>query len=195
MARRTLLFAVVALAQLAIPAWMIVGHERIRSTGKVFKFRTAPIDPRDPFRGEYVALNFEAENGKWPLHGNDSTVAPSMHAYATLGTDQEGFAQIVTLQAARPQAGDFIPVEYMSWTPDTLFGVRLPFDRYYLEEGDGKKTENLLSPQWNEGVTTQPLPAYVVVRILNGGSVIEDLIVGDRSIHDWLADPAVVPVP
>ena len=47
-------FALVAVAQLTVPAWMIVSHERTLLTGKVFKFRTAPVDPYDAFRGRYV---------------------------------------------------------------------------------------------------------------------------------------------
>jgi hypothetical protein len=35
---------------------------------------------------------------------------------------------------------------------------------------------------------SQPLPAYALVRVYDGQAVIEDLIVGDRSIHDWLKD-------
>ncbi|MBK6341439.1 MAG: hypothetical protein IPF41_02320 [Flavobacteriales bacterium] len=69
----------------------------------------------------------------------------------------------------------------------------LPFDRFYLEEGDGAKTEELLQPQWNDGQVSQPLPAYVLVRVLNGEAVIEDLIVDERSIHQWLADPSLEP--
>ncbi|MBK6341440.1 MAG: GDYXXLXY domain-containing protein [Flavobacteriales bacterium] len=62
MNRKPLLFLGIALAQLAVPAWMIAGRERVLSQGEVFKFKTAPIDPRDPFRGEYVRLDFEAES-------------------------------------------------------------------------------------------------------------------------------------
>ena len=62
-------------------------------------------------------------------------------------------------------------------------------DRYYLEEGDGAKTEKMLAPEWNDGVVTQPLPAYAKVRVYNGEAVIEDLIVSDRSIHEWLNAP------
>ncbi|HRH68557.1 MAG TPA: GDYXXLXY domain-containing protein [Flavobacteriales bacterium] len=189
MPRKLLLFVAAGVIQLGVLAWMIVGHERVLQEGAVYRFRTAPIDPRDPFRGEYVVLNFEVERGRWPMYGNANTVAPSMHAFGLLGTDSAGFARIVSFAEERPEAGDFIPVEYLSWTPDTLFGVALPFDRYYLEEGDGPKTEQLMAPQWNGEALQQPLPSYAVVRIHQGEAVIEDLMVGDRSIHEWLKEP------
>lgn len=207
MSRKALLFVFVAVVQLAVPAWMIVGHERVRRDGDVFKFRTAPVDPRDPFRGEYVRLDFEAESGRWLLPPVE-TGNHRRHAFALLGTDSTGFATIVQLSQVRPSEGAFVRVEYMSWTNDTLFNVSLPFDRYYLEEGDGRRTEQLLRPEWSDGVVSQPLPAHAVVRILDGEAVITDLVVGDKSIHEWLKEaprnapmpepvpePAVEPVP
>jgi uncharacterized membrane-anchored protein len=200
MPRKVLLFLLVALAQLAVPAWMLIGHERVRSEGEVFKFRTAPVDPRDPFRGEYVSLSFEAETGHWPLpHENDGSSA-RIHAYAVLAKDTEDFATITALVPERPSAGAYISVEFMAWETDTIFNIRLPFDRYYLEEGDGPKTEALLATQWNDGVPTQPLPAYAVVRVLDGATVITDLIVDDKSIHEWLKEeprsaPEALPEP
>jgi hypothetical protein len=63
-----------------------------------------------------------------------------------------------------------------------------------LEEGDGRKTEELLRPQWTEGQVSQPLPAYAVVRILDGDPVIQDLIIGDKSIYEWLKEePRAIP--
>lgn len=189
MSRNALLFVLAAIAQLAVPAWMIVGHERVRRDGEVFKFRTAPVDPRDPFRGEYVRLDFEVERGRWLLPPVETgTGKYRHHAFALLGTDSTGFAAITQLVLERPSAGAFVRVEYMSWTNDTLFNISLPFDRYYLEEGDGPKTEKLLMPQWSDSLPVQSLPAYAVVRVLDGDAVVTDLVVGDRSIHEWLKE-------
>ncbi|HNA33840.1 MAG TPA: hypothetical protein PL106_12015, partial [Flavobacteriales bacterium] len=75
----------------------------------------------------------------------------------------------------------------------TTGSIELPFDRYYLEEGDGPKTEKLLAPDWTSGTPSAPLPSHAVVRILDGEAVITDLVVGDRSIHEWLKDPPPEP--
>lgn len=188
MARKALLFALVALAQLAVLAWIIIDHQRVRSEGAVFKFRTAPVDPRDPFRGEYVRLDFEVEQGRWPVPKGLSDGGTSARAFALVGTDGAGFARIDGLVAEEPASGAYVAIEYMSWTPDTLFGIDLPFDRFYLEEGDGRRTEELLAPQWDNGERAEPMAAYALVRILNGKAVIEDLIVGDKSIFEWLKE-------
>lgn len=193
---KVIFFALVAMAQLAIPAWMIVGHERILNEGEVFKFRTEPVDPRDPFRGEYVYLDFAAEQGTWALPKELKEGGSAQHAYAVIGTDSAGFARIDALVQEKPVGSPYLAIEYMSWNSDTLFGINLPFDRFYLEEGDGRKTEDLLAPQWSEGFVSQPLPAYAAVRILDGDAVIEDLVVGERSIYEWLKEdePRSAPV-
>lgn len=193
MRRNVILFAVVALAQLALPAWLIRDHERVRSEGEVFKFRTAPVDPRDPFRGEFVYLSFAAETGRWSLPRTAGSTEYKHNGFAILATDSAGFASITTIVPERPASGAYLAVDHIPWETDTLYGIQLPFDRYYLEEGDGPKTEELLRPQWNDGIPTDTLPAYAVVRVLAGKAVIEDLIVGDRSIHVWLQEMATAP--
>lgn len=55
------LLVVLAAAQLAVPASMIVQRETVLTQGRVYKFKTAPVDPVDAFRGRYVALRFEEE--------------------------------------------------------------------------------------------------------------------------------------
>jgi uncharacterized membrane-anchored protein len=74
---RLLVFAVVGLAQLAVPASLIWKREQTLRHGSVWKFRTAPVDPVDAFRGRYVALEFEAEGqtiSPPPNLGYDQTV-------------------------------------------------------------------------------------------------------------------------
>ena len=56
-------FVLVVLVQLYVPAKMIWGREEVLNTGTEYKFRTAPIDPNDVFRGKYINLNYEARIG------------------------------------------------------------------------------------------------------------------------------------
>lgn len=183
-----LAFGCMVLFQLALPGWVLVDHERVLTEGEVYLFRTEPIDPRDPFRGEYVTLNFAAESGQWtsPAASTEEYVRSS--AFAVLGTDTGGFARIERLTRERPTGSAFVEVQFMSFGSDGVSRVSLPFDRFYLEEGDGAATEQMLQPQWSNDTLVQPMPAHAVVRILNGRAVIEDLVVGGRSIHEWLKD-------
>ncbi len=183
-----LAFALMVLFQLAVPGWMFVQQERVLTEGEVLLFRTAPIDPRDPFRGEYVALNFEAESGQWATPTDQANDNTRRSAFAVLATDTGGFARIARLTNERPIDSAYVRVEFMVFGTEGVQRVSLPFDRFYLEEGDGATTEKLLQPQWNNDTLVQPLPAHAVVRVLHGDAVIEDLVVGGRSIHSWLEE-------
>ena len=57
-------FVLIVLAQWYVPALMISEHEDVAANGKVLKFKTAPIDPYDAFRGKYIMLNFRDDKGK-----------------------------------------------------------------------------------------------------------------------------------
>ncbi|MBK7384951.1 MAG: GDYXXLXY domain-containing protein [Flavobacteriales bacterium] len=193
MKRSTLIFLAIALVQLGFLAWMIFDHQRVLHDGEVFKFRTAPIDPRDPFRGEYVILNFEASIGEWPdPHAvldqvTDQGQYGRQRSFALIAvSDTSGYAVITGLVAVEPTSGAFLPVTHYGEKGSMVDRVELPFRRFYLEEGDGATTESMLTPQWENGERTEGLPAYALVRVYQGQAVIEDLIIGDRSIHEWL---------
>lgn len=184
MKRNTLLFALMVIAQLVVLGWIILGQERVLKHGEVFLFKTAPVDPRDPFRGEYVRLDFEAEEGPWSFP--DPTALGRSDYYATLGTDSMGYAVLTNLLPQAPDIGAYIRVKTLSWGGDQVDRIMLPFDRYYLHEGDGPRTEELLRPTWNDGEVSPGLPAHAVVRVFQGEAVIQDLIVDGKPLHEWL---------
>ena len=192
MKRNVLLFALVALAQLGVLAWTIIDHRRVLSEGAVYRFRTQPIDPRDPFRGEYVHLNYEAEQGPWVMPQPEDALRGG-DCYALLGTDSAGFARVVSLQMDPPSSGDFVRVATMGGHMDTVYAVSFPFNRYYLQEGDGPRSEDLMRPAFIEADTVQQVAAHVVVRVFKGRAVLEDLVIGGRSVQELLDMPEALP--
>ena len=93
------LFVITVLAQLYVPAKMIMDKEEVLLTGKEFKFKTRPIDPSDPFRGKYIILYFE-EN-EFELEGI-RTWTYGDQLYVIVEEDEEGFARIVELSEEKP---------------------------------------------------------------------------------------------
>lgn len=84
----------------------VVEHRAgILRSGAEIRLKTAPIDPRDLFRGDYVALGYEigliepAKIAGEPAFGRGETI----HVRVTPGPD--GFAQVVGASRARPAAG------------------------------------------------------------------------------------------
>ena len=58
------------MVHLYVPAKMIFNKEAVLAQGKDYRFKTAPIDPYDPFRGKYIDLYYEANAFHILLIGN-----------------------------------------------------------------------------------------------------------------------------
>ena len=170
------IFALVATIQLAVPASLIVRHELTLRQGTAYKFKTAPVDPYDAFRGRYVALRFEQNHG---------TLAPNnklergQKAYATLTTDKDGFAKFTAVSATPPADKPYLRA-HVSWANGSTVNLELPFDRFYMEEKLAPDAERAYSQNNRRGQTNTT--TYALVRIRNGTGVIENLFIGDKPI-------------
>src|SRR5438132_6111729 len=94
---RILIFGLVALAQLAVPATMVWQRDQTLKQGRIWKFRTAPVDPVDVIRGRYIALRFTAEEFAAPAKFE----AGNKPVYAVLKQSTDGFAEIDISQPKR----------------------------------------------------------------------------------------------
>ena len=115
------LFALVVVAQIAGPASLIAKHELTLRHGTRWKFRTAPVDPYDAFRGRYVALGF-SEN-KVPI-APGAKIEADMDAYAVLGTDTNGFARLDMLRKSPSSDKPFLKV-HVTWADRRNSGTTL----------------------------------------------------------------------
>ena len=94
-----LAFILVALVQIYVPAKIILDRAIVLNSGKEFKFKTAPIDPSDPFRGKYINLNF---NDNTIEIQNKENWARGETVFVLLTTDNNGFAKIKSVSKAKP---------------------------------------------------------------------------------------------
>ena len=177
------LFAVAVILQLAVPAAMIAKRERVLRDGRAFKFRTAPVDPADAFRGRYVALNLEQNRMAVPL-GSD--YARGQKVYAVLMEDDAGFATITDLRPERPDTGPYLATR-IRYVYNTNAFLDLPFDRFYMEEDAAPAAEKAY---WEHSRRTNTA-AYIQVRIQNGFGVTENLFINDTPIRDFLAQQRI----
>ncbi|MEJ2309873.1 MAG: GDYXXLXY domain-containing protein [Gammaproteobacteria bacterium] len=182
-----LLFVLVAVIQLAVPISQIARHEHILQSGEPYKFRTAPVDPADAFRGRYVALAYEGTAA--PLREGDD-LRYGMPAYVRLGKDEAGFARFIELSATPPESSDYLLVE-------SLFAAQrgdggkmhfsLPFDRLYMDEADAPRAEAVYRRHAGRS-DGDAVTAYVLVRVKEGRGVIEELYIDGRPIGDILSE-------
>ena len=179
-----MVFAIVAVVQVAVPVTMILQREPVLRTGRAYKFRTRPVDPYDAFRGRYVQLAFEQNHAPWRSHDE---VTRGMELFASVAEGTNGFAVIREVAAARPDQGDYVKVT-VNWQPARGDEVNftLPFDRYYLEETKAPQAEKTY---WEHNRRSQTnSDTYAVVRIKDGEAVLADLYVGGKPLRDYFTN-------
>ena len=186
MPKKTILliaFLLVALVQLYVPASMILDREAVLAQGTEYKFRTAPIDPNDPFRGKYITLSFE--DTTVPIV-NENAWVDGESVYALLTIDEHGFAQIQSVTKEQPADDqDFLSttVSYVSSNGNRQLTLQYPFNRFYLEESKAPKAERVYWESLRETSQT----TYALVAISDGEAVLKDVLINGISVRE-LAD-------
>ena len=197
---KVVLLVVLGAAQLTAAAWSIVRYEVTLATGRVYKVKTVPVDPADPFRGRYVAVR--------PVLTLPNPVAPDVvslldqvgvfrpntarkTAYAVLGNDAEGFARVDQVVPEPPKTGDYLEVVDVrrraigpadqDRQAEIVRDIVLPFDRYYMAEAAAPAAEQRYreTVRRDDGIDT-----WITVRVRNGTGVIEGLFIDGVRIED-----------
>jgi len=174
-----ILFVFMCAAQWLVPGNMIFESESVASSGTVFKFKTRPVDPSDPFRGKYIVLSFDAE----VLYDSSGTEwQGGEEVYATFAQDSAGYAQPVKLLTTPPANGPYLQtrVSYAESGSPSRVTIDLPFERFYLEESKASEAEKAYWQAQRDSAQV----AYGVVHIGAGKAVLTDVMINDRSIVD-----------
>ena len=168
-----LIFAVVALAQLYVPAKMIWNQESILKDGVEYKFKTAPIDPNDPFRGKYITLSFEETN--YTVQ-DETDWGRGEQVYVLLKTDTSGFAKIDSVSKQIPSSDqDFVKAKvwFVSGNDENNLSIDYPFNRFYMEESKAKDAE--ITYRESQMDTTKT--TYALIQVKNGDAVLKDVLI------------------
>jgi uncharacterized membrane-anchored protein len=182
-------FILMVIAQLYVPASMIFMKERVITEGTAYKFRTAPIDPNDPFRGKYVALFFN-ENAVEVEEATDWAMGEPL--FASITTDSAGYAVIKSVSKTKPKGEEAYIKAYVEYSvPDSIHRVyvRYPFDRFYMEEFKAPVAETVYA----EASRDSNQIAYALVMVRNGDAVVADIFIDNVSIREVIRnrqDPA-----
>lgn len=194
-----IVFALLFIAQLWVPARLIFHSRAAAAQGVSFKFKCAPYDPRDLFRGHYLRLNL-AELPEFTLPQSrirEFKANGASHGeyvgYFTFARDGDGFAQIKSLDVHPPTQGDpflELPFRVMSKSGDgnTAVKLTLPFDRFYVNETDAPALETHMREAMRPG--NNPNENYLIVAIADGKYVVQDLYISGVSSQNLLHPPA-----
>lgn len=183
--------ALLALVQWAVPAAMIHGQQKTLAEGEVYRFRNAPVDPADPFRGRYVTLSFDAACVPKDVAHGDMNARP---LYALLGQDVDGYATVARLSDSRPGQGDYVNVRRSRWDSGCLgseLRVDFPFNRYYLPEDLAPRAESAYRDMTSRSSgEVGRVAAYVGVRVREGHAALEELYLDGKPLRQFLAEEA-----
>ncbi len=160
-------FVVLVVLQLSVPLYMIWQRENVLQNGILLKFKTAPVDPVDPFKGRYVKLRYADELVFYETRQN---LKPNEKVYVYLKSDNDGFAHLDTVsQGLLPDRHLYVNA-YVNYVMkyEGKIALYYPFDRYYMNEFKTRTTEKQL--------TMNTRSTYALIKIKNGVGVITGLI-------------------
>ena len=139
---RTALTAVVAVGQLALVGVAVAPQLSARLTGDTYLMTVAPLDPIDPFRGAYVALDY-------PDLRKDGSQSFGEPGLGSLEDGEEGDVYVTLVQQGdvwvadgwtrdRPEDGPYLACDDRSWQ------IRCGIESFFLPQDDAAATEDLL---------------------------------------------------
>lgn len=175
--RKTLFFiafALMVLVQLFVPLQMIWNSENIIRKNQVYLFEVQPIDPHDVFRGKYVTLGFK--NDKIAVE-NPNEYQRGQEVYVFVDKwDNIAYLTDVSPNAPKDVSNYFkTKINYFT---DNEIVVEMPFNRFYMNEEKSLDAERILQD------TT--LKAYAKVAVYQGEAVLQDVIVNQMSLKDFV---------
>lgn len=183
---RIAVFIVVALAQLCLPASVLWTRQRTLSQGRVWKFKTAPVDPVDAMRGRYIALRFTAEAIPTSEAPKDGHFAYNSFVYVILKEDADGFAMIDHVSTTPLKGDNVVRAEVDGWW-DKAQHVRFPFNRLWVSEKVAPQAEAVYLANSRRDKQN----AYVTVRVRDGDAGLEQLYIDGQPLVDYLRAHAV----
>jgi uncharacterized membrane-anchored protein len=176
-----LLFILLALIQLFIPANMIFLQEGVLQTGAEYRFKTRPIDPVDPFRGRYITLDFEANRFSVDTTFREMS---GKDIWVFIEKDAQGYARVSDVWKTRPENTNdsFIKARvrsYIGGQQPEIF-LQYPFQRFYMEETKAPEAEKAY---W-EAMRDSSQTAYALVRVKDGNASLVDVVVDGVSVKE-----------
>ena len=144
MKKRSIRPTVVAVAvHLLIMIAVLLPPIAVRATGTVVYLETAPVDPRDLFRGDYVALGYRVGQGILPRASREESRRTGKPLYVTVTTARPARLLTVGFERPIPQPGQacLIGRARQEWGGE---GGTVDFPQiaqFFVPEGEGQKLE------------------------------------------------------
>ena len=166
---RKAIIVLAVLMQVLVLSYMAGEREYILQYGQTIYLRTAPIDPRDLFRGDYVRLNYEISRlaAQHQPQFESTEIKKGQKVYVNLKAGSNGLFELDHVGLKKPQSSLYLvgrsayphkyrPAGYPLWLN---YGI----EAYFVQQGKGRQIENR---RGNRNQIQVPLEMQVAV----GGS-------------------------
>ena len=139
------IFIIIGIFWVMILGGFIASKEFTIRTGNEILLKTAPIDPRDLFRGDYVILRYDISTintDSLAYQGSDFKEGDKV--YVLLSIDNHKIATIANISKNKPSKGIFIRGTIKS-VYNNILNIEYGIESYFVPEGKGKEIERNLS--------------------------------------------------
>ena len=197
---RSWIIAACIAGQLAVLGYMVYGREMIIHRGTKVSIATAPIDPRDPFRGDFVRLRFPLNTLSYaPVRWQPADYQPRKgdRMYAVLEPRAGGLHDVAYFSNLPPalDSGSLYlrgriqrPV---SWNGRNLVDVNYGIEQLFVEQGSGTRIEERRGVR---GGMQNAMHARIAVGA-DGSAVLTGYVWSDIAIGLEITEAFRLPVP
>ncbi|THV13607.1 GDYXXLXY domain-containing protein [Rhizobium rhizophilum] len=141
----------IAIVQTAILGYMIEGRASILRSGTEVLLKTAPVDPRDLLRGDYVILTYDISTiSTTSVTGTrpDTGEVARLHVRLKPGADGFWIVADASFDPLPEEAGSVVllsqPVTIYDWEWSNAGNLTVSYgiERFYVPEGEGRPIED-----------------------------------------------------
>jgi hypothetical protein len=173
-------FAVVAMAQLFVPGWMISTMADIAKTGNEFNFKVSHNRAGASLQGSYIWLSFEANKFKVDKKDWDN----NQSVFVIFDKDSEGFARVKSVTKEKPAGtNDWVKaMAYLNRKDSSFLRLTYPFSNYYVPNANTSEAEKAFDKAMNDSFKTITLK----INIRENQFLAGDLMVDSVKVSEFL---------
>ena len=130
------LIAVLVLVLVVVSSFILYNQWPLM-TGKKIVLATQPVDPFDPFRGQYMTINYEISR-----LSDIEDFEEKDKIYVSLNEDEEGIWRYESASKSKPSRGDFIRGEVTSVYGNSV-RIEYGIEQFFFERHAKLPTRNI----------------------------------------------------
>lgn len=169
---------ILILIGMSIPPFLTI------TTGNKIKLETRPVDPTDLFRGDYVRVNYKAEEVNiskldkelkdYFRVNNSSFYDKPVVVYSVLEKNENGMDVVEKVVKNQPKKGiylkgeiNYFPLNSSNEPDNQVVEINYQLDKFFVPENTGKDLENAISQPANK------TSAIATIKVRKGHAILD----------------------